>query len=539
MSATNFLRGEGSLSRRGFLGLAGSVAAGLAAQAAGWGMAGCGPVPRTPAYFPTDTWRTATPEEQGIDSQGIAAMLEKVQRASPYMHSFLLVRNGFLVTEAYFAPIARELGHFLFSATKSVTSALVGIAIQEGTIRGVDQKILDFFPEMKAKSTSPNLELLTIEHLLTMTTGHVDAMSPTPYQESPVDWVEKFLADKTNTLIEPPGNTFLYTSGAAHTLSAVIQKATGKPLADYATEKLFAPLGIQEHTWLADQNGITFGNSWLRLRPIDMAKFGYLYLNGGAWASRQVIPKAWVERSTQKHIETRGTMFNRAEQYGYGYLWWRNGFGGFSAHGYGGQFIFVVPETSLIAVFTGGFEDGIFDTSYQLMKDYVIPAIKGKAGLAKNPAGQQALAGQVEQAGYPERKSVAPLPARAAQISKKIYQVAEGTQFVIDFDGSDEYTLTITYPVDSGQPTRNLRGGLDDVYRLNHSVDAVLGATILGVKGGWTDETTFVHREFVTDNVSNNIITCHVEEDRLRINLKDDFSGKSTYDVNIEAKLVE
>ena len=131
-------------------------------------------------YFPASEWRTSTPEEQGIDSQGIANMLDKITQASPYVHGFVLIRNGYLVAEAYFAPVAREHIHLLYSATKSVTSALVGIAIQEGFIKAVNQKVLDFFPEMKAKNPDPHLGDLTIEHLLTMSTGHAFPVSPNP-----------------------------------------------------------------------------------------------------------------------------------------------------------------------------------------------------------------------------------------------------------------------------------------------------------------------------------------------------------------------
>jgi CubicO group peptidase (beta-lactamase class C family) len=531
---------QNQLSRRRFLGLTGITAAGL--------LAGCIPARSDPTrppsagsqpavYFPTDAWRTSTPEEQGIDSQAIARMLEKISRDSPYVHSFLLIRNGALVTEAYFAPEAPNLGHFLFSATKSVTSALIGVAIQEGYIRGVDQTIVEFFPEMRAKNPSEHLEQLTVEHLLTMSTGHVDAMSPTPYQAAPVDWVEKFLADKTNTLVDPPGRDFLYTSGSPHTLSAVIQRTTGKTACAYAAEKLFGPLGITDFTWLADQNGICFGNSWLRLKPLDMARFGYLYLQHGRWAGRQIVPQAWVEQSTRKHIETSRAMFNTAEKDGYGYFWWMNGFGGYAAHGYGGQFIFVLPESDVVAVFTGGFEDAAFDTAYRLMQTEIIPAIHPAAPLAKNASAQQALATRVDQAGHPPKQGVPLLPVSAGNMSGKTYQFPDGTRFSIAFGAADEYTLKITLP--DGGGFQEYRGGLDGRYRLNDAVDAVLGGYILGVKGYWADDVTFIHQEFPTDNLSTRIITCHYHPSQLTIDVRDDLSGTSSYNVSIHAVQVE
>ncbi len=524
------------ISRRGFLGLAGIGAAGL--------VAGCMPgmPPRATAEFPTHGWPTSTPEEQGIASQPVAAMLNEIIRSSPYVHSFLLIRNGVLVTEAYFAPITPDLPHFLFSATKSVTSALVGIAIQEGYIHGVDQKILDFFPEMRAKNPGEHLAKLSVEHLLTMSTGHVDYMSPTPYARPPVDWVEKFLADKTNTLLDEPGSAFLYTSGAAHTLSAVIQKATGKTAAGYAAEKLFGPLGIHTFTWLPDQNGISFGNSWLRLKPVDMAKLGYLYLNQGRWAGKQVIPQTWIEKSTRKHIETKQAMFNSAEKDGYGYLWWMNAFGGYAAHGYGGQFIFVVPETNLVAVFTGGFNDSLFDTAYQLMKNYVIPAVhQPGAALARNERAYQELSSLLNQAGHPPKKAAPALPAIASRISGKTFQFPDGVQIAVFYNTVDEYILRVTYPARSSTPATTLEyhGGLDDIYRLNQTIEPVLGPFTLGVKGAWTDESTFVHLEYPTDNVASNVITCHFTDDRLTLEVTDNFSGSSTYHNTMEARLVQ
>jgi len=499
--------------------------------------------PPTPQadYFPIDTWRTSTPEEQGIDSQGITAMLDKIGQASPYVHSFLLIRNGTLVTEAYFAPIAREHVHLLFSATKSVTSALVGIAIQEGLIKGVDQKVLDFFPELKAKNPDKRVGDLTIGHLLSMSTGHAAPVSPNPYQAAPVDWVEKFLGNPANSIVYEPGTQFLYTSGAAHTLSAILQKVTGQPMADYAAEKLFGPLGITEYAWLADQNGITFGNSWLRLKPLDMAKLGYLYLNNGVWNGRQVVPQAWVGQSTRKAIETKGIMPYNAEQDGYGYLWWMNSFGGYSAHGFGGQFIFVVPESNLVAVFTSGFADPLFDTAFELMKTYIIPAVKPNRPLAKNDAAYQALTARVNQVGTQSPKPVAPLPETARQVSGKTYKLPDGTRLTVYFDAATEYALKIKPPVpyQGKDYVLEYRGGLDDVYRLNKGINPIYGPYVAGCKGTWQDERTFVHIEYPTDNIARTVTKATFEKDTLTIEASDEVSGTSTPSDAVVATLEE
>jgi CubicO group peptidase (beta-lactamase class C family) len=276
-----------------------------------------------------------------------------------------------MVTENYFGTFTRAQAHALRSCTKSVTSALAGIAIQEGFIGSVDQRVLEFFPEKKDESRSSYLEELTVEHLLTMSVGHDRSVSPDP-ADLYRDWVDDFFEQSFSC---KPGSAFFYDS----LISAILNRTTGKPTVQYLREKLFDPMGIEEFSWLADANGIHYGNSHMELRPIDMARFGYLYLNEGNWNGQQLIAREWIEKSTVKYVDTKGKM-NSAEDDGYGYFWWMNGFGGYSAHGSGGQFIFVVPELELVAVFTGGFQLPEFPTNYELMKTQIVPAIEPRAG---------------------------------------------------------------------------------------------------------------------------------------------------------------
>ena len=136
-------------------------------------------------------------------------------------------------------------------------------------------------------------------------------------------------------------------------MSAIIQKTSGLTLEAYAKTDLFGPLGITDYGWQSDPQGITTGNSGLILRPRDMAKLGYLYLHNGQWNGKQIVPAEWVQASTTRHMETKGLM-NAAEDDGYGYYWWIDSFGGYSAHGFGGQYIFVLPKLDMVVVFTGG-----------------------------------------------------------------------------------------------------------------------------------------------------------------------------------------
>lgn len=534
------------LSRREFLRYSGLLSAGMLVkshpairqQAAGASSSWAAPTSGD-IYFPGKTWRVSTPEEQGIDSKGILAMLEKITGSTPYVHSFLLIRNGNLVTEAYFAPRNGDLGHILFSATKSFTSALVGIAIKEGYIKGVDQKILEFFPEMRKKNPSPNLEKLTIEHLLTMSTGHAFQVTPSPYKTEPVDWVDKFLGNVNNPMLYDPGSVFMYTSGAPHTLSAILQKTTGKSLSAYAVEKLFKPLGIHDSDWAADQNGITFGNSWLRITPLEMAKFGYLYLNNGNWNGNQVVPQEWVEKSTRKYIETRGVQINEAEQDGYGYLFWMNGFGGYAAHGYGGQYIFVVPQMDLVAVFTGGYDDDVFDTGYKLMRDFIIPSVKETAPLPKNEPARSALMGAIESRINPQKIPVPPLPKVALQFSGKTFLLADGASSVTFYftDGANTYRVREMQPTGPNGTLKPVeyRGGLDGTFQLASLSDPILGKSITGVKGRWIDETTFEQIIIPIDNIPQTVFTCHFDEKTLTIDINTMISGKSLSQITVTA----
>jgi CubicO group peptidase (beta-lactamase class C family) len=323
----------------------------------------------TPVEVPDDEWPSTTPGLQGIDAGAIEDMHQKIGRESLPVHSFLLARNGFLVSEYYFSDFTRETRHALEGCTMSVVSALAGVAIRDGFLQGVDQKVLDFFPERQEKA-GDKLKQLTIGHLLSMTVGHKQAVTPDP-ADAGRNWVDEFFVLSFDA---DPGTAFLYDPLAAHVLSAVIQKAAGKPAEFYLREAVFDPIGVRDFTWPADSQGIPFGNTGMELRPIDLAKLGLLFVNEGDWDGTQVLPREWVRESTVKYADTTGKR-NSAEDFGYGYLWWMNSFEGYSAHGAGGQYLYVIPGLDLVAVFTGGFDEKGFTTPNNLMRTLIIPAI--------------------------------------------------------------------------------------------------------------------------------------------------------------------
>lgn len=353
--------------------------------------------------FAFNDWKISTPEKQGLSSGQLALMEEYMERWNLDFHSVLVIRNGHLVFEKYYDNYDADTLHELYSCTKTVVSALVGIAIHEGYIDGVDERVLDFFPERIIADNDSRKLNMTIEHLLTMTTGLDWPELAVPYDnptnifrlwtQSP-DWVQ-FVLDRPMVLI--PGTKFNYNSGASHLLSAIIQNATGMSTSSFASKYLFTPLGISTLIWPPDPHGVNVGGAYLQLRPRDMAKIGYLYLQNGTWNGTQIVPAEWVEMSTRKHYPVMGSLY-----VGYGYQWWNyynpkinNSsdypiIDGFSAVGYAGQRIFVVPDQDLVVVFTGyAFYDagvlGIKSNVYvHLITTFIIPEVEVNWRLGKS-----------------------------------------------------------------------------------------------------------------------------------------------------------
>lgn len=352
-------------------------------------LSGCVPTPPTPAApLPTSTfvWQTSTPEEQGMDSATLALMFEDVRARGLDLHSVLVIRNEHIVAEAYFPPYAQETRHELYSCTKSFVSTLVGIAIDRGYIEGVDPAVLSFFPEQTFAGPSPEKEAMTLEHLLTMTSGLEWPEGDPIYMElsRSDDWVGFVLG---RPMQEKPGALFNYNSGASHVLSAIVQQTTGARTTEFARWNLFDPLGITDYEWSTDRRDIAIGGWGLRLKPRDMARLGLLYLNGGEWEGQQVVSASWIKAATMQHVDTGGEL-------GYGYQWWTYpSYGAYAALGRDGQMIFVAPEQNVIVVFTAAI-DG-HDDEFALIEDYILPAVRADEALPADPESQAALAAQI------------------------------------------------------------------------------------------------------------------------------------------------
>jgi CubicO group peptidase (beta-lactamase class C family) len=333
-----------------------------------------------PDYWPTGAWHISSPEAQGIGSRQLAEMLAEVQQRSYAIDSISIVRNGYLVLDAYIHPFGPGQKHEIYSCTKSIVSALVGIAIEQDHIASVDVPLLELFPG-RTGSRAEDKASITLEHALTMSSG-LECRDSYLYRwqglgemRQSSDWVQHMLDLDVE---HEAGTYFEYCNGGSFLLSAIVQETTGQTALAYAEEHLFGPLGITDVAWPANPQGISIGWGEMRMRPHDMLKIGYLYLNQGRWQDEQIVPAAWVNASTRKQID--GTL-----QDGYGYQWWIAEPGLYMALGYSGQYIIVVPEQNLVVVFTSHLAEQDFYVPQQLFERYVLPAVESPDPLPENP----------------------------------------------------------------------------------------------------------------------------------------------------------
>jgi CubicO group peptidase (beta-lactamase class C family) len=358
-------------------------------------------VPSQRDYWPTNGWRTAPPKVQGMDPDVLAAIQGTVAGLHPEVRSVLVVRHGYLVYERYWQGVTARDGDNSYSVTKSVVSALVGIALGEAKLKGLDQTVAELLAAHLPKDADPRLAQVTLEQLLTMTSGLAgddpslggDARV-SARQEASRDWVGHILGRRLAT---NPGTSFAYSNATSHLLSAVVADATGQSPLAFARARLFGPLGIASAkapepvvvahpsqaavktyeqapvAWPTDPQRYHMGYSGLKLPSRDLAKFGYLYLNGGRWDTTQVIPAGYVAASTRPH----STPPPDGPGESYGYQWWvtsQAGHPSFRAVGYGGQLIEVVPDLDLVVVITSDANQNRNDAR-ELVGQAIIPAV--------------------------------------------------------------------------------------------------------------------------------------------------------------------
>jgi len=288
------------------------------------------------------------------------------------LHSLIIRHEGVVVFEEYYNGTNPNRPANMKSASKSVISALVGIAIDQGLIESVEQRVADYFPELDSNGSNSEKSNITIENLLTMQSG-LETTSNRNYGKWVLsdNWVEFAL---NQPLVAKPGTQMIYSTGSTHLLSAILAKASGMTTKQFAERMLTSELGYSMSYWPQDPQGIYFGGNDMEMTPRQMLRFGTLYLNDGRYNDRQIVSQNWIEQSYKPHaLSPRG----QGRHYGYG--WWLRDLAGMQvpvAWGYGGQLIFVVKELDLVVVATsqstpGPQRRGHLGRLYDLVEEFV------------------------------------------------------------------------------------------------------------------------------------------------------------------------
>jgi CubicO group peptidase (beta-lactamase class C family) len=326
----------------------------------------------------------STPEAQGVSSAAIREFIETADQKVSSMHSFMLVRHGHVIAEAWWRPETPDKPHVLWSLSKSFTSTAVGLAVAEGKL-SIDDPVLKFFPDDAPKEPSANLKAMRVRDLLTMNAGHQDELN----WRDEAHWVKAFLA---HPVPHKPGTHFRYNTPATYVLSAIVQKVTGETVLEYLTPRLFEPLGIEKPKWDTSPQGISIGGYGLYLRTEDIAKFGQLYLQKGKWNGKQLLSAEWVELATSKQV-SNGSNPNSDWDQGYGFQFWRCRHNAYRGDGKDGQFCIVLPEQDAVIAITANTRD--MQAQLNVVWDKLLPAFESKP-LAENPDEQAKLKAVIE-----------------------------------------------------------------------------------------------------------------------------------------------
>lgn len=502
----------------------------------GSGIAGVGFVSLLPgsllaATFREDSLPRSTPALQGVSAEAILKFIESVEKQDLGVHSLMVVRNGHVVAEGWWAPYAPELKHTLFSLSKSFTSTAVGLAVAEGKLKLTD-KVLTFFPEDKPTDVSPNLEAMRVKDLLTMTTGHEkDTLGPLAEEKSG-GWARKFLSLPVE---RKPGTYFLYNTGASYMLSAIVQKVTGQTVLDYLTPRLFQPLGIVGADWETSPDGVNMGGYGLRVRTEDIAKFGQLYLQKGMWNGKQILPAKWVEEATAYQVPNAETTTPAHEwNQGYGYQFWRSRHNSYRGDGAMGQFCLVLPEHDTVIATTSETSD--MQAILNAVWENILPGLK-KAPLPQDKTNQQALKQKLA--------SLTLLPA-IKNVNSPLIPTISGKTFEVQKNPLGVQTASFAFQNDTctvsfrgDQEQYQIKCGLKDWVKQESKVpgNPPSFTPVVNPKpaqqekiaafGTWTSPDTFVMTWSFIESPHAEVVTCHFKDDTVQMAFTDSVALKA------------
>lgn len=455
--------------------------------------------PQTPPVpWPTTGWQSSTPEQQGMASHAVRHLVEF--GAKNGMDSLLVVRHGNVVLDAYFAPYRAGLKHHLYSATKGVLGTLTGIAVNDRLLKGTTQPVLEFFSDQAVANLDDNKRMITIDHLLDMTSGMdwtepLDGAAQTSRQmRRSANW-STFVLDRP--MAQAPGAGFNYNSGNSQLLSALLTKATGMSADDFAKARLFRPLGITDVLWRRDPQGNATGGFGLYMHPRDMAKIGYLYLHHGAWDGQQLLPPRWTDKVFHATVDMR--LGNRSA-FRYANGWWTIAQQDvYMAVGFLQQVIMVLPRLDMVVVVTGK-----KPPRFEPLVDLLEASATSPLALPPNPTAHADLVRRVRDAATEKAAAMAPTSGIARTVSGRLYRFERNVlgldTLVMHLGAADPRYEMVFGTIGPTGATLRFAGpiGLDGTFHTNGESSG----PILAAKASWTDVSTLsLVSQWLTDGV--------------------------------------
>jgi len=472
-------------------------------------------------YYPGETWRTASPESQGLDSGALSAAIDEIRQKQWGVHSLLVIRHGYVVADTDFYPYSSSVPHDLASVTKTITSTLTGVAVGKGLLK-LDEPVLSFFPHESPANPDEKKRAITVGNLLHMESGLDCGFLPGEQEleqmKRSANWVQFALA---LPMKYDPGTHPAYCSPGYHLLGAALGVVEGRRRPNYprlesvfAQDYLFDPLAIRDVRWALDPPGSNnhgWGDS--HLYPRDVAKLGYLYLHGGEWNGKQIVPRDWVAMSIAPPTGGRGNPG------GLGIEWnATNGPNGlqYGGTGRGGQILIVWPELDMIIVSMAGGNAG-------QLAPLIRAAVKSDQALPANPEGDAVLKQKSEDASKaPAAVAVPAMPAIAKTISGNTYAFAVNSSRLdslrLIFDPDYGSWADVKY---YGEPL-NVPLSLDGVYRAGQAGPLGLPAAALGK---WTSENDFLLDVNFIANINHYTLALHFTADKTIEVTADEASG--------------
>ena len=471
----------------------------------------------------SDGLRRAPPETVGVSAAGVNAFIDDATRLGVELSGLMVWRAGAVAAEGWWWPYRAEVPHMMHSATKSFLSAGIGLALEDGRF-ALSDRVVDFFPDHLPAKVNANLAAMTVEDLLTQTSGHAQGASGSVWRLIKTSWIDEFLKIP---VVHPPGEVFRYTSANSFLLSAILSRTTGGNAHAWLEPRLLEPLGIEGLTWDVGPEDINPGGNGISCRTADLLKLAILHHQGGQWEGRQILPADWVVRATRPH---RGNP--------HGYHWWMGPGGAYYAYGIFGQFAVVFPEHDAIVVVTAS-TPPLEETLRSLIWHHFPRAFEAKVG---DVGAGRDLAARLSDLRVLPAPAQRPSP-RAAMISGKTF-VAEPND-----DGVTSLRMTFTethceLEITDARGTHQVLMGLRDWIEGNTTVSgAVLhhgyepDAMRVVAGAAWLDDDTLEMTWQFVETAFRDQVRISFDGDALRLARSVNTNSRATFRPVIRARL--